>query len=164
MSPLSEVAPRRAGPSSDRPAGLGKAPSCRRAPKKFGILTDLVPITSSPKALLPLKKGGREGFLAKPFQNPKALGFPIIFRGKQNETAYHWRSPTVLIASGTPAHCQAVLLAASEGSRELLKYAQPASQPTSPPKKQAKNAAKFNYFIQLTRNTFYQSPIPLEFS
>jgi hypothetical protein len=27
----------------------------------------------SPKALLPLKKGGREGFLAGPFQSAKAL-------------------------------------------------------------------------------------------
>ncbi len=26
-----------------------------------------------PKALLPLKKGGREGFLERPFQNTKAL-------------------------------------------------------------------------------------------
>jgi hypothetical protein len=27
----------------------------------------------SPKALLPLKKGGREGFLARPFQSAKVL-------------------------------------------------------------------------------------------
>jgi len=34
-------------------------------PKEFSI--------ESPKALLPLKKGGREGFLARPFQSAKGL-------------------------------------------------------------------------------------------
>jgi hypothetical protein len=67
MSPLSEGVTLRAGQSSDRPASLEKVPSCRRTPKKFGIFTDLVPIASSPKALLPLRKGGRVGFPAKPF-------------------------------------------------------------------------------------------------
>jgi hypothetical protein len=31
-----------------------------------------------PPSSPPLKKGGRVGFLAKPFQNAKVLGFPII--------------------------------------------------------------------------------------
>jgi hypothetical protein len=47
MSPLSEGATRRADPSSDRPASHKKAPFCQRTPKKFVILIDLVPVTSS---------------------------------------------------------------------------------------------------------------------
>jgi hypothetical protein len=42
------------------------------------------------KALLPLKKGGREGFLGRPFQNTKLLQLMQLFRmagSKKNLTA-----------------------------------------------------------------------------
>ena len=37
----------------------------------------------SPKALLPLKKGGREGFMGKPLKNLKSYEKPFCFQGRR---------------------------------------------------------------------------------
>jgi hypothetical protein len=53
----------------------------------------------SPKALLPLKKGGREGFLARPFQSAKVLRVFVIFQCVPPQT-YHSLLPLQSKVSG----------------------------------------------------------------